>query len=163
MTTIPRRAMWLLAALALLIGPALEDAEAGRAKVTERHRDKTYKFSFKYFQDWKPVPLQPNETDLVCKFGDAKGKGQNRGVQDPTLVVHRMRKDGKEDEVVTGGTNMPRRPAFPGAGGGVPASPLALGQASVPEPGTVALIAVALAALGWQMRRRQVRTRQEPR
>ena len=76
----PRIALVLLVAVGLVLG--MTAAEAGKAKVTERHRDPNYKFGFKYFQDWKPIPLQPNETDIVCKFGDEKGKamrGPNRG------------------------------------------------------------------------------------
>ncbi|MDJ0973131.1 MAG: hypothetical protein QNJ98_01550 [Planctomycetota bacterium] len=106
--TTRRIATVLLACAGVLLLVGTPVAEAGRAKVTERHRDPNHKFSFKYFQDWKPIPLQPNERDLVCKFGDVKGKGRNRNVQDPTLVVHRMRVDGKEEEVVTGGPQMPR-------------------------------------------------------
>lgn len=114
MTSRPTRWWCLTVGLAasLLLVAGIPSAEAGRAKVTKWHHDSIYKFGFKYFEKFKPIPLQPNETDIICKFGDSKGAGSNRNVQDPTLEVYRMRIDGKSDEVVTGAKEAPKRPMF---------------------------------------------------
>jgi hypothetical protein len=55
---------WLLGALLLAAGaiPAAGTASAGGpASPSKRHRDPVWKFSFQYFDDWAPVPLEADD------------------------------------------------------------------------------------------------------
>ena len=100
MTRISTRLCLLLVAIAWLVAP-LTPAEAGAPAVSQIHRDPVHKFSLKYFKDWKPVPLQPGETDVVCRLRDPKQKGTLRGTLDPSIEIVRIRTSGT-DEVTTG-------------------------------------------------------------
>ncbi len=58
--------------------------------VNQVHRDKVWKFSVKVFKGWQPLPLQPGERQVVCRFRDPDGSGQRVGTLDPAIEILRI-------------------------------------------------------------------------
>ena len=69
--------------------------------VNQVHRDKVWKFSLKVFNGWQPLPLQPGERQVVCRFRDPDGSGQRVGTLDPAIEVLRVG-PGLHADVTTG-------------------------------------------------------------
>lgn len=110
----------LLLSLPLLLGqgplgygPALREAEAGAPPCNWTYRDKVHKFSFRMMRDYTQIPLKVDEKVFLCKFGDPKSKGSNKGTYDAEIAVMKIIEDGGTDTdgpVTTGGDDGPMDP-----------------------------------------------------
>ena len=78
-------------------GPTLRDAEAGAPPANWTYRDKVHKFSFKMLRDYTQVPLKVDEKVFLCKFGDPKAKGSNKGTYDAEIAVMKIIEEGGQD------------------------------------------------------------------
>jgi hypothetical protein len=96
-------------------GGRLPDAHAGA--LTQKHRDPTYKFSFSYFDDWSPLPTQPDETDVVAAY--VQEGSDARGTTPVQLVVFRLGPDESPTTSTDGPAKDPRERRGPPRPGGV--------------------------------------------
>ncbi len=108
----------LLAGLALAVGAGFVALPSGPARAGEplagtRHRDGSYKFSFRYFQDWKPVPVQPGEENCLAQYLQ-----QGASDRDPARIgAYRFARPGTDGPVTTGDKPAPPRPRMGGGSG----------------------------------------------
>ena len=94
-------------------GSMLREAEAGAPPANWTYRDRVHKFSFRMLRDYTQVPLKVDEKVFLCKFGDPKSKGSNKGTYDAEIAVMKIIEEGGTDTggpVTTGGDEGPMTP-----------------------------------------------------